>query len=298
MPRRPAALQRKGSGGPAVSTAHTLTVPTETTVDALRVALVQTSAGTDVAANAAETEKLIADAPDCDLLALPEVLTVRGGHEDYVRAAEPLAGPTVGRLSEIASRRSTWILAGSIVERDGDMRYNTCVLIDREGKVAAMYRKIHLFEVHLPDGLTVREQDDYSAGREPVMADIEGWSAGLSICYDLRFPELYRQYSAAGASILFAPANFTQRTGQDHWEVLLRARAIENQCFVVAPDQCGANPVTGIESYGNSMVVDPWGKVLCRAGSEPCVLTAELKPEALKRTRARVPALQHRRILP
>jgi len=265
-------------------------------VDRLKIALIQTSAGTDVEANLAGVEELISEAPDCDLLALPEVLTIRGGHEDYVRAAEPVDGPTIRRLSALAVSRSAWVLAGSIVERDGDTRYNTCVLIDREGNAAAMYRKIHLFEVHLPDGLTVREQDDYSAGIEPVMTDIEGWGAGLSICYDLRFPELYRRYSSAGAAVLFAPANFTQRTGEDHWEVLLRARAIENQCFVVAPDQCGANPVTGIESYGNSMVVDPWGRTLCRAGSEPCVLTAGLDPEALRVTRSRVPALEHRRI--
>jgi len=242
-----------------------------------------------------QVERLIAEAPDCDLLALPEVLTVRGGHDDYVRAAEPVDGPTVERLAGIAASRAAWVLAGSIVESAGDTRYNTCVLIDREGNVAATYRKIHLFEVHLPDGLTVREQDDYSAGSDPVMTNIEGWDAGLSICYDLRFPELYRQYSAAGAAVLFVPANFTQRTGEDHWEVLLRARAIENQCFVVAPGQCGANPVTRIESYGNSMVVDPWGRVLCRAGSEPGILTTELAPEALEQTRARVPALLHRR---
>lgn len=262
----------------------------------LRVSVLQLSAGTDVAENLAQVDHLVSEAPDCDLLALPEVFAVRGGHEDVVRSAEPVDGPTIGRLAALASQRACWVLAGSIVERDGGTRYNTCVLIDRWGKVTAAYRKIHLFEVHLPDGKDVRERDDYSAGTDPATADVEGWTAGLSICYDLRFPELYRRYSAAGAAILFVPANFTLQTGCDHWEVLLRARAIENQCFVVAPNQCGTNPVTGVESYGNSMIVDPWGRILCRAGGEPCVVTAELDPAVLDETHTRLPALQHRQI--
>jgi len=262
----------------------------------LNVCVLQTSAGVDRKANLSRIGELLSQAPDCDLLALPEVLTVRGGHDDYVRAAESIPGTTTEWLAAEAKRRRAWILAGSIIEREGDRLYNTGVLLNREGEVAATYRKIHLFEAHLPDGKVVREADDYCAGTDPVTADVDGWRVGLSICYDVRFPELYRGYSAAGAHILFVPANFTQQTGRDHWEILLRSRAIENQCFVVAPNQCGSNPVTAVPSYGNSMIVEPWGGILCRGGDEPCVLSATLAPEALTRTRARVPALEHRRL--
>ena len=126
------------------------------------------------------------------------------------------------------------------------------------------------------------------------MVDIEGWSAGLGVCYDLRFPELSRHYSARGADILFFPSNFTQRTGRDHWEVLLRARAIENQCFVVAPNQCGVNRAIRVVSHGHSMAIGPWGEVLCEAGNREAILTAELDPALLRSTRRRIPALKHR----
>ncbi|MBN1556791.1 MAG: carbon-nitrogen hydrolase family protein, partial [Lentisphaerae bacterium] len=124
---------------------------------------------------------------------------------------------------------------------------------------------------------------------------MDGWCGGLSICYDLRFPELYREYAARGAHVLWVPSNFTLRTGRDHWEVLLRARAIENQCFVVAPDQCGTNPRTGIASYGHSLAVDPWGEILARAGGTAEVLTVTLDPDRLDAVRRRIPVLEHRR---
>jgi predicted amidohydrolase len=126
------------------------------------------------------------------------------------------------------------------------------------------------------------------------MADIEGWRAGLSICYDLRFPELFRHYSAHNAAILFVPANFTRRTGKDHWSVLLRARAIENQCFVIAPNQCGVNRAIGVASYGHSMAIGPWGETLCEAGRTEKVMLVELDPALLVSTRKRIPALRHR----
>lgn len=129
-----------------------------------------------------------------------------------------------------------------------------------------------------------------------MMVDIEGWRCGLSICYDLRFPELYRGYAALGAHLLLIPANFTQRTGRDHWEVLVRARAIENQCFVVAPNQCGANPSSGVVSHGHSLAVGPWGEVLAAARDEETALHCVLDPAELWRTRQRVPALDHRRL--
>jgi nitrilase len=197
-------------------------------------------------------------------------------------------------MAETAKARHAYLLAGSLLERAGEKVYNTSVLFDRSGAVAATYRKIHLFEARLEDGTRIREAEAYDPGREPVAADIEGWQAGLAICYDLRFPELFRTYAAQGAHLLFVPSNFTQRTGKDHWEVLVRARAIENQCFVVAPNQCGVNPATGVRSHGHSMIVGPWGEVLAAAADEESVILAKLDPADLAATRNRVPALRHR----
>lgn len=260
----------------------------------LSITLVQISAGTDVERNLGKIEDMAAGSPASDIIALPEVLSIRGEHDDYVNNAEPIPGPTTDRLAGMAAGRHSWILAGSVIERAEDVIYNTSVLINRDGNIAARYRKIHLFEANLDDGRVIRESDTYTSGAEPVLADIENWRCGLSICYDLRFPELFRHYAENGAHILFVPSNFTQRTGKDHWEVLLRARAIENQCFVVAPGQCGANPRTGIESHGHSMVIGPWGEILCRGGTEETVLVAELDPQQITDTRRRVPALKHR----
>ena len=260
----------------------------------LRIAVVQLSATRDVGHNLRELARLAARATRADLIALPEVFALRGSDDDYRRAAESLSGRVVAEMADLARRRKAWVLAGSVIERAGRKAFNTCVLLDRRGRIAATYRKIHLFEAHLDDGRHIREADAYEAGRTPVMVDIEGWKAGLSICYDLRFPELFRHYAARGAQLLFAPSNFTQRTGKDHWEVLVRARAIENQCFVVAPDQCGRNQAIGVESHGHSMAVGPWGDVLGSAGTSPTVFTVELAPGLLTDTRRRVPALKHR----
>jgi len=263
----------------------------------LEVAIVQNSAGRDAAANLDRIERMLADIGSVDLVALPEVFALRGSAADLREGAEVVPGALTDWLAERARRAGAWVLGGSIIELDGDQVYNTSVLIDRDGRIVARYRKMHLFEAHLDDGKVVRERDVYAAGCEPVFVDMEGWRCGMSVCYDLRFPELYRLYSEQGARLLFVPSNFTQRTGRDHWEVLVRARAIENQCFVVAPNQCGANPATGIASHGHSIVVGPWGEVLCEAGDDEAVLTARLEMSSLEATRHRVPALDHRRKL-
>ncbi|MDD5484365.1 MAG: carbon-nitrogen hydrolase family protein [Kiritimatiellae bacterium] len=262
----------------------------------LKVAVVQNNAGNSIKCNLDRLGELIARIRVCDLIALPEVFALRGADRDYRAHAQSLRGNLVQWLGGIAQSRRCWIMAGSIMEKAGDKIYNTLLLLNRRGKIAARYRKIHLFEAHLGNGRSVRESDVYSAGKRPVMADIEGWQCGLSICYDLRFPELFRHYAAAGAHLFFVPANFTRKTGRDHWETLLRARAIENQVFVVAPDQCGKNQATGLASYGNSMIVGPWGEIVCRAGEKETVLTAVLDPENLRQTRRRVPVLCHRRL--
>lgn len=262
----------------------------------LKVAVVQVNSGDNIVRNLRRIERFIARIKTCDLIALPEVFALRGADEDYRIHAQPMTGAIIKWLKNIARSRRAWILAGSIIEKSREKYFNTCLLFNRSGRICAKYRKIHLFEAYLDNGQAVRESDIYSAGNRPVMANIEGWLCGLAICYDLRFPELFRHYSAKGAHLFFIPANFTQKTGKDHWETLLRARAIENQAFVVAPDQCGVNPKTEIASYGNSMIVGPWGEIICRAGERASVLTVTLDPGELQRMRARIPVLSHRRL--
>ena len=264
---------------------------------ALKVAVIQHAAGRDVAANLQRLEALLDRAGPADLVLLPEVFGLRGSDDDYRAVAEPAdGGRLTAWLSGQARTRGTWVLGGSILERAGDEVFNTSLLMDRQGRRVALYRKIHLFEARLENGQVIRERDVYAAGDEPILATIEGWRVGLSICYDVRFPELFRLYAAGGASLLVIPSNFTQRTGRDHWSVLVRARAIENQCFVAAPNQCGANPVSGIASHGHSLIVGPWGEILAEAGDDETVLRVTLDPADLARVRKRIPALEHRRL--
>jgi predicted amidohydrolase len=258
--------------------------------------LVQLNSGLDADRNVGRAEDLIRDLAPVDLIALPEVFALRGDDADYQASAQPLDGPLVTRMARIASGRSAYLLLGSVMEKAGEHIHNTSVLLNRSGKIAATYRKMHQFEVRLDDGTVVREADTYTAGDEPTITGLDGWQVGLSICYDLRFPELYRRYSREGADLMFAPANFTQQTGRAHWEVLVRARAIENQCFVLAPNQCGINPATKVVSHGHSMIVGPWGEIMSEAGEDEQVLTAELTHGALASVRSKLPALKHRRL--
>ncbi len=275
-----------------------MTLSNHQTRSTLQVSLLQYAAGPTVAVNLAHLDAWLDRAPAADLLVLPETAVARGSDDDLRAAAEPLTGPIVQHFADQARRRSVWILAGSLLERDGEAIYNTAVLLDRRGTVAAAYRKIHLFDACLPDRRVIRESHLYQAGALPVMANIEGWPCGLSICYDLRFPELYRHYADHGAQLLAIPANFTLQTGRDHWEILIRARAIENQCFVLAPNQCGVNSATGVAAYGHSLMVDPWGTVLACARDAEEWISATLCHEALTAARHRLPALDHRRLTP
>ena len=262
----------------------------------LRITLVQVDAGRDVQANLTRTKQLLSKVGSTDVIALPEVFAIRGSDEDYRSNATPLTGPLMNFLASIAHRHNAWVLAGSLMEHHASGIYNTSVLLNRRGEIAASYRKIHLFEAELESGQVVRESDLWQPGTEPVMTDLEGWNCGMAICYDLRFPELFRHYSSKGAQLFFLPSNFTQRTGKDHWEILLRARAIENQCFVIAPNQCGTNPHTGIASYGNSMIIGPWGDILARFDDQEQAETISLDIHALNTIRRTIPALTHRKL--
>ncbi len=268
----------------------------------MRVAVCQVNPGEDVEKNLRAAEELLAEAAEAgaDLAGLPELFTYMGPAVRHAEVAEPVPGPTSERLAEAARRHRMWILGGSIYEREGDRIYNTSLLFDRAGEVVARYRKVHLFDVDLPGQPPIRESATFTPGEQMVTAEVEGVRVGLSICYDVRFPELYRMLVAQGAEVLCVPAAFTEETGRDHWEVLVRARAIEDQCFVVAPAQWGPwGPARdNRRCHGDSLIVDPWGRVLARLGEGVGVAWADLDLEELRRVRERLPALRHRRLAP
>jgi predicted amidohydrolase len=263
-------------------------------------AALQMASGPDKERNLECAEQLIRQAAErgAALAVLPEVFNWRGRKAEQERAAEDLDGPTLTRIGRLARELKLFVVAGSITERiPGDAKaYNTSVLLGPDGAALARYRKIHLFDIEIPGKVSARESDVKVAGGEVACVPTAVGTIGLSVCYDLRFPELYRRMAALGAAIITIPSAFTYPTGEAHWEVLLRARAIENQCFVIAPGQYGPN-VHGFSDYGNSMIVDPWGRVLARsADAAPEVLVAALDFEELARVRRELPCLQHRRL--
>lgn len=264
----------------------------------MRVALMQMNSRDQPEANLREASRLIdlAAGEGADLAALPELFTFLGPASEHPRIAEPIPGPTTERLSSLAARHRMYILGGSFLERiPGESRLcNTSTLFDRSGALIARYRKLHLFDVDLPGQAPYRESATVAPGTEVVTADTEFGRVGLSICYDLRFPELYRALASQAAEVIFVPAAFTLHTGKDHWEVLLRARAIENQAYAVAPAQVGSHP-PGRECYGNSLVADPWGTVVARAPNQVGITLATLDLAYLKQVRRELPALAHRR---
>lgn len=261
----------------------------------LRVSLVQNSAGSDMAANLRRLDELLAAAPPADLLLLPECFALRAAPEALRAAAEVVPGALCDWVAAWARRCRAWTMLGSLPEKEGARVYNTSLLFNRRGCLIDRYRKIHLFDARLPGGRVVRESSVYTPGAQPVLARIEGWRCGMSVCYDLRFPELFRSYAAAGAHLFCVPANFTYATGRAHWKVLLRARAIENQAYVLAPNQCGVNPADGVAAYGHSLAVDPWGVVLASAGAREGVISATLMPEILRQARQSLPLPSPRR---
>jgi predicted amidohydrolase len=268
---------------------------------AVRVALCQMNSRDDVDENRRRAGELLEEAAagDADLAGLPEVWTYMGSARRHREVAEPVPGRTSDWLAETARRHEMWILGGSILEAGDEGKvFNTSLLFDRAGELVARYRKIHLFDVELPGQPPIRESFSYAHGEEIVTAETEFGRVGLSICYDVRFPELYRALVARGAEIVFVPSAFTFETGKDHWDVLLRARAIEGQTFVLAPAQWGAwgPSEANRRCYGNSLAVDPWGRVIARATEGVGVTFAELDLDDVRRVRERLPALSHRRL--
>jgi deaminated glutathione amidase len=260
---------------------------------------IQMAATADKAANLERAERLIrlAAARGASLVALPEVFNWRGKRSEENAAAEPLDGESLTRMAALARELGIHLVAGSITEHAPEDRrnYNTSVLLGPDGARLAVYRKIHLFDVDLPGRVTVRESDVKLHGSEVVCAPTPLGAVGLSVCYDIRFPELYRRLTFAGARMITVPSAFTFPTGEAHWEALMRARAIENQVYIIAPAQFGPN-VHGFSDYGNTMIVDPWGRVLARAADQEGVVIAPIDMEYLERVRRELPALSHARL--
>jgi predicted amidohydrolase len=267
----------------------------------LRVGAVQLCSTHDLSANLARCAELTAQAAaeGAQLVVLPECFSFLGRHEgDKLAVAEALdgKGPVMSTLRELATRHGVWILGGGtpeLVRGDNKRTYNTAVTIDPRGELMARYRKIHLFDVEIPGGAVLRESDGTAPGDELVVVDVAGVPIGVSICYDVRFPELYRQLvKDMGAEVLVVPAAFTAHTGAAHWHLLLRARAVEDQAWVVAPAQWGRHNEKR-ESYGHSLVVDPWGTIVGERAEGDGVVVATLDGAAVEQRRTQMPCLRH-----
>lgn len=261
----------------------------------MRVAAVQMTSTADRAANLATAGRLVGEAAAAGarLVVLPEKWPFIDGPRTP-EGAEPLEGPSLRALRDWARDLGVAILGGSLIEAvPGARAHNTSPLVAPDGTLAAVYRKLHMFDVDV-GGVEYRESAATAPGDEIVVGEALGRSIGMTVCYDLRFPELYRRLTAAGAVVLVVPAAFTVTTGRDHWEPLLRARAIENQAFVVAAGQYGAHG-DGTASYGRSMVIDPWGTVLAQAADGEGLAVADLDFARLDDVRRRLPVLRHRR---
>ena len=263
----------------------------------MRAAAVQLNSTADKQRNLATADRLTraAAADGAELVVLPEKFNVLGAERDLLEGAEPLDGPTIGWARDAARELGVDLVAGSIAERrEGHEKLaNTSVHVGPDGEIRAVYRKIHMFDV-VVGGIEYRESSTEEPGDEIVVSETaSGVPLGLTVCYDLRFPELYRILAVRGAQVIAVPAAFTKVTGQAHWEILARARAIENQAFVVAADQIGPHG-DGKESFGGSMIVDPWGEVLARAPDEECFVAAELDLARQEQVRSELPSLANR----
>lgn len=269
-------------------------------MNSLSVALIQTNAGTNKEENVKTAQKYVEEAArtGAKLVALPENFHIRGSETQNqlkLDAAEEIPGSLSNRLATLAQRFEIYLLAGSFGERAerSDKIYNTSLLFDPRGELIAKYRKIHLFDVTVDQHVIAKESSRVQPGASIVTANTTFGRVGLSICYDLRFPELYRAHALEGAIMSFVPANFTLFTGKDHWEPLLRARAIENGMYMLAPAQIGQVP-DGHQTYGRSMIVDPWGTVIACSPDREGITCATLDLDAVSQVRAKIPSLKHR----
>ena len=266
----------------------------------LRVAALQMNARLDKQENLARAERLVRSAAKegAQLIVLPELFSAYGPLAEVRQQAEAIPGPTSQRLASWAAELGIYLCGGSLAEQvpAGNKAYNTSLLFNPQGELLASYRKQHLFDVNLGGAAPIRESDAMLPGEESVLVETPLGNLGIAICYDLRFPELFRELANRGLEILLFPAAFTATTGRAHWEPLLRARAIENQAYVIAANQSGGH-AGGMQSYGHSCLIDPWGTLLATAGDEEEIaIFATFYGEFLAATRRQLPALANRRI--
>ena len=277
----------------------------------MRVSVVQMSPGSDKADNIAQARKLIeaaieADRPD--IVSLPEVWSCLGGsrsakyeaaEELPARGSNETGGPAYEFLREMARTHRIHMHGGSIGEKGGEKLFNTTVVFNPDGAEIARYRKIHMFDIVTPDGKGYKESATYGSGDEIVTYEANGTKVGCAICYDVRFPEMFHKLRQAGSEVIFLPSNFTLQTGKDHWEILLRARAIETQCWFAAPATFGTYFDANGEprhNYGHSLICNPWGHVVAQVSDGPGFATARIDPSLTKRVRRDMPVLEHRKL--
>jgi predicted amidohydrolase len=265
----------------------------------IKVAIIQINSGSDKAENLEKVETLLKEAiqENPDLICLPEVFNHRGKKDQSISEAEKIPdGKSTQFLSNFAKENKVWVCNGSIFEDTGEeLPFNTSILINDQGEVVEKYRKNHLFKASFKDKEVDESAKSQACIHNCVAAFKSGFRIGMSICYDLRFPELYRDYAKQKAEILLVPSSFARKTGEAHWETLLRARAIENQAYVIAANQWGT--INGLETYGHSMIIDPWGKVLAQAAqAQDQVLTVSLDMNYLNKVRQSLPALEHMKV--
>ncbi|MGQ9919726.1 MAG: carbon-nitrogen hydrolase family protein [Desulfobacca sp.] len=267
----------------------------------LWAAVVQMQSSGDLEANKARAHRLIAEAANrgARLVALPEYCLGLGPPETIVAQARALDGPVVQSFCRQAQELGLYLLLGTIPEPAPETGkvYNSSLLLGPDGRILARYRKIHLFDINIPGKVSFQESAHVVGGREVVAVPVPelGWTVGLAICYDLRFPELFRALVERGADLIIVPAAFSQVTGRDHWETLLRARAIENQVYILAPAQY-PHPAQSIKTYGRSLIIDPWGLSLARAADQEDIIYARLDRQHLEKIRSELPCLTHRRL--
>jgi predicted amidohydrolase len=267
----------------------------------MRLGIIQFNGGTDKVANLASVDREVRKLAQegCDFIVLPEMAMYLTGNPGDMQANAECAtsGNYAVTMSQLASELSINLHVGSFIEKHGDKLFNTSLVFDRSGGMIGRYSKIHRFDIDLPDGTSIRESDIVERGNAITVIDVEGVKVGLTICYDLRFPELFRALIDLGAEVIVVPAAFTFQTGADHWEVLLRARAIETECYIVAPAQVGSFGNGKYLNFGHSMIIDPWGMIVSQVSNGEGGAIAVIDRDYIRTVRGRIPLAKHR-VLP
>ena len=267
--------------------------------ESVRIACLQMNSGNGFTANMTTFSAMAREAAGrgAEFILSPEYFLMMDGTGRVMREAalDEQGEPAISALTALARELEVWLLAGSLTLRSEDERmYNRSVLVSAKGRVVATYDKIHMFDVTLPDGKVIRESSAYRPGERAVVAPTPWGNLGMTVCYDLRFPGLFRTLAQAGAEFMSVPSSFQRQTGRAHWHALLRARAIENECFILAPAMCGDHPGNR-QSYGHTLVVDPWGEIIAEGGESPEIVYAEIEPRRVAKVRGMIPSLDHDR---